>query len=159
MQADQGGSNVAAVCHDSVEVIHSRPCAQARARSLAGFSEDAGEGKDDGDSASRRSYADDCDEHDDEDEEEEEEVLELTEQDLLRMLDAQEPSLQARCRCCPVVLTAHRSTPASEARSLEPAPGQCGYMRSCQAGENSCRNPDVGLFWTGAAVDSLGWVA
>ena len=73
---------------------------QARARSLAGFSEDAGEGKDDGDSASRRSYADDCDEHDDEDEEEEEEVLELTEQDLLRMLDAQEPSLQARpCGC------------------------------------------------------------
>ena len=70
--------------------------AQARARSLAGFSEDAGEGKDDGDSVSRRSYADDCDEHD----EEEEELVELTEQDLLRMLDAQEPSLQACSRLC-----------------------------------------------------------
>jgi hypothetical protein len=75
---------------------------QARARSLAGFSgfsgfsEDAGEGKDDGDSVSRRSYADD--EHDERVDDEhdcEEELLELTEQDLLRMLDAQEPSLQA----------------------------------------------------------------
>ena len=45
---------------------------------------------------SRRSYADD--EHDERGYDEhdcEEELMELTEQDLLRMLDAQEPSLQA----------------------------------------------------------------
>ena len=90
----------------------STSCAQARARSLAGFSEDAGEGKDDGDSVSRRSYADDCDEHDGD--EEEEELLELTEQDLLRMLDAQEPSLQARCRCCSRICTGDRSIPAQK---------------------------------------------
>ena len=72
---------------------------QARARSLAGFSEDAGEGKDDGDSASRRSYADDDhDEGVDDEHDCEEELVELTEQDLLRMLDAQEPSLQASDR-------------------------------------------------------------
>ena len=79
---------------------------QARARSLAGFSEDAGEGGDDGDSASRRSYADDCDEH--EVGEEEEEVVQLAEQELLRMLDAQEPSLQAPAP--PLVQVDHRNS-------------------------------------------------
>ena len=62
---------------------------QARARSLAGFSEEA-EGELDDDSQSGASGA----HHGDEEEEEEEEVVEMTEQELLRLLDAQEPSLQ-----------------------------------------------------------------
>lgn len=37
--------------------------------------------------------------HQNEEEEEEEEVVEMTEQELLRLLDAQEPSLQVREAC------------------------------------------------------------
>lgn len=58
------------------------------ARSLAGFSEDA-EGEELRESPSEASDAE-------AEGEEEEEVVEMTEQELLRLLDAQEPSLQVR---------------------------------------------------------------
>ena len=64
---------------------------QARARSLAGFSEDA-EGEELQDSLSED--ISDTDHDGEEGGEEDEEVVEMTEQELLRLLDAQEPSLQ-----------------------------------------------------------------
>ena len=108
---------------------------QARARSLAGFSEEA-ECELDDDSQSGASGA-----HNGDEEEEEEEVVEMTEQELLRLLDAQAPSLQVLSACCvactvctlPEAVGLHRVCPGTHTcwlkhwHAAQAASGRCPY--------------------------------